>query len=64
MSEAALIVDKLKAAAELLERVAADRALLAALTLEERTRLLTAAGEIYCPDTSERRRLVKARIRI
>lgn len=54
---------RLKEVSALLERVASDRTLLASLTLEERTRLLTAAGEIYCPDPRERRRLVKARIR-
>jgi len=53
----------LRRATELLEKVAGDRGLLAHLTVEERTRLMTAAGEIYCPDVSERRRLVKARIR-
>jgi NAD(P)-dependent dehydrogenase (short-subunit alcohol dehydrogenase family) len=53
----------LKAATELLERLAADRALLAQLSVEDRTRLLTAAGEIYCPDVRARRRLVKAKIR-
>jgi NAD(P)-dependent dehydrogenase (short-subunit alcohol dehydrogenase family) len=55
--------DQILAAAALLEKVAADRALLAQLSLEERTRLLTAAGEVYCPDLQERRRLVKARIK-
>jgi len=54
---------RLKAATELLEKVAGDRALLAQLSIEERTRLLTAAGEIYCPDLKERRRLVKARVK-
>ena len=54
---------ELKAAAELLERVAANRALLAGLTVEERTRLLKAAGDIYTPNVSERRRLVKAKVR-
>ena len=55
--------DQLRAATELLEKVAGDRALLAQLSLEERTRLLTAVGEIYCPDLKERRRLVKARVK-
>lgn len=55
--------DQLKAAAAALEAAAANRALLAQLTVEERTRLLTAAGEIYCPDVRERRRLVRARIK-
>ncbi|MFO1487755.1 MAG: SDR family oxidoreductase [Verrucomicrobiota bacterium] len=54
---------KLIAAAELLEQVADNRALLAQLSVEERTRLLTAAGEIYCPDVNQRRRLVKARVK-
>ena len=57
------VAARLKAATELLEKVAGDRALLAQLTIEERTRLLTAAGDIYCPDLKERRRLVKARVK-
>jgi NAD(P)-dependent dehydrogenase (short-subunit alcohol dehydrogenase family) len=57
------LATRLRAATEALERAAADRALLAALSTEERTRLLKAAGDIYCPDVSERRRLVKARVR-
>src|ERR1035437_7831002 len=51
---------QLKAAAELLEKAAANRALLAELSVEDRTRLLKAAGDIYCPDVAQRRRLVKA----
>jgi NAD(P)-dependent dehydrogenase (short-subunit alcohol dehydrogenase family) len=54
---------RLQAAAELLEQVAGNRALLAGLSVEARTRLLQAAGEIYNPDVGERRRLVKARVR-
>ena len=57
------LLAQLKATAELLEKVAGNRALLAQLSVEERTRLLTAAGEIYCPDLKERRRLVKARVK-
>jgi len=52
-----------KAVVELLERVAKDRALLAALPEEERTRLVQAAGEVFCPDLRERRRLVKEKSR-
>ncbi|MEO6788515.1 MAG: oxidoreductase, partial [Chthoniobacteraceae bacterium] len=55
--------EALKAAVELLERVAADRALIAALSEEDRTRLVQAAGEVFCPDLKERRRLVKAKTR-
>lgn len=55
--------EELKAATGLLERIAADRALLAALTEQERTRLVQAAGDVFCPDLRERRRLVKAKVR-
>ncbi|HEX5580215.1 MAG TPA: SDR family NAD(P)-dependent oxidoreductase [Gemmatimonadaceae bacterium] len=48
------------AATELLEEIVADRALLASLGAEERTRLLAAAGRVSRPDAVERRRLVKA----
>ena len=55
--------EQLRAATALLEQVARNRALLAQLPVEERRRLLTAAGDIYCPDLKERRRLVKARVK-
>ncbi len=55
--------ERMRAAMELLEQMAANRALLAALPVEERARLLKAAGDIYCPDVTQRRRLVKARVR-
>src|SRR5450756_2925696 len=61
-NEAALA--QLKAAAEILEKASANRALLGALTEEERTRLLKAAGDIYCPNVAERRRLVKAKVKL
>jgi len=62
-SDANDLTARLRAATEILEKAAGDRALLASLAVEERTRLLKAAGDIYCPDVSERRRLVKARVR-
>ncbi|HTH48899.1 MAG TPA: SDR family oxidoreductase [Candidatus Limnocylindria bacterium] len=55
--------ERLKAAADILEMAVKDRALLAGLSIADRTRLLTAAGDIYCPDLKERRRLVKARVK-
>jgi NAD(P)-dependent dehydrogenase (short-subunit alcohol dehydrogenase family) len=55
---------KLKAATQILELAAGDRAVLAELSVEERTRLLTAAREIFSPDVKERRRLVKAKARL
>jgi hypothetical protein len=57
------IAERLQAAAELLEAVAADRALLAQMSAEERARLLQAAGDVFCPDVGERRRLTKAKQR-
>jgi len=54
---------QLRAAAEILEKAVTNRALLGQLSEEERTRLLKAAGEIYCPDVSQRRRMVKARVK-
>ena len=53
------LAERLKSAVELLEAVAANRALLAAVPVEERTRLLTAAGKVYSPDVTQRRRLLK-----
>src|SRR5437764_9703520 len=53
------VVERLREATALLERVAADRALLAALTSEERRRLMQAAGEVVDPDPAARRRLLK-----
>ena len=61
--DSAALLAQLKTTVELLEKVAGNRALLAQLSVEERTRLLTVAGEIYCPDLKERRRLVKARVK-
>ncbi|TAL03666.1 MAG: SDR family oxidoreductase [Verrucomicrobia bacterium] len=56
-------LEQLRAAAAILEKAARDRALLGAMSEAERTRLLKAAGEIYCPDVRERRRLVKAKVK-
>jgi NAD(P)-dependent dehydrogenase (short-subunit alcohol dehydrogenase family) len=55
--------EQLRAAAEILEQAAKDRALLGQLSVADRTRLLKAAGEIYAPDVNQRRRLVKATIK-
>lgn len=51
-------------ARELLERLSGDRALLASLPQEERTRLLQVAGELYCPDPVQRRRILKDKKRL
>ncbi len=52
---------KLREATELLESVARDRALLGALTVEERARLLSAAADVFNPDVAQRRRFTKAK---
>ena len=51
--------DQLRAAIEVLEAVAANRSLLADLPLADRTRLLSAAGDVYSPDIEARRRQIK-----
>ncbi len=57
------VADRLRAATELLEAVAADRSLLRALGEEERIRLLNAAGDVFSPDIEARRQQAKARRR-
>ncbi len=58
-----VLTQRLRAALELLETAAANRTVIADLTEDERRRLVNAAGDIFCPDVSERRRVVKARVR-
>ena len=52
--------ERLRAAAELLESIVDNRALLAGVPEDERTRLLRIAGELSRPDAITRRQLVKA----
>ncbi len=54
---------RLAAAAELLEAVAGNRGLLAELSKDERQRFIRAAGDVFCPDVSARRKLTKAMVR-
>ncbi|HXH87880.1 MAG TPA: SDR family oxidoreductase [Gaiellaceae bacterium] len=51
--------ERLKAATDALEEIVRDRSLLRDLSLEERTRLLTAAADVHNPDVVARRRLNK-----
>ncbi len=53
--------DALRDAIEVLEAVVADRGLLAALSSEERTRLIQASGAVFMPDTQARRQLTRQR---
>ena len=57
------IHDQLREATELLESIVHDRTLLLDLPEEDRTRLMKVAGEVYCPDVKQRRRLLKAKIK-
>lgn len=55
------MIERLRAATELLEAVAVDRSPLEALSDAERVRFLNAAGDVFCPDVEERRQRSKAR---
>jgi NAD(P)-dependent dehydrogenase (short-subunit alcohol dehydrogenase family) len=55
--------EQILAAIKLLEKAGANRALLSGLSEEEQMRLTRAAGELYCPDLKQRRKLVKARVK-
>nr|MBA3970388.1 SDR family NAD(P)-dependent oxidoreductase [Gemmatimonadota bacterium] len=52
--------EQIRAAADLLETIVADRALLAEASAEDRLRLLKAAGQVSRPDAMDRRRLLQA----
>jgi NAD(P)-dependent dehydrogenase (short-subunit alcohol dehydrogenase family) len=54
------LAERLQAASDLLQAIAKDRRLLAELSPEQRAVFMQAAGEVYCPDPVERRRLLKA----
>ena len=54
-------IETIRAATELLEGIARDRAALQQLPEEDRIRFLNAAGDVFCPDVEERRRRLKAR---
>jgi NAD(P)-dependent dehydrogenase (short-subunit alcohol dehydrogenase family) len=54
---------RLRSLAEELEQIVADRSVLEGLSVEERKRLLSAAGDVFCPDTNERRRYTRAKRR-
>jgi NAD(P)-dependent dehydrogenase (short-subunit alcohol dehydrogenase family) len=52
--------ERLRAVTEALEEIVRDRGLLASLSVDERTRLLTAAADVHNPDLEQRRRWSKA----
>jgi NAD(P)-dependent dehydrogenase (short-subunit alcohol dehydrogenase family) len=50
------LAERLRATTELLDSIVRDRSLLKGLSVEERTRLLSAAGDVFNPDAAARRR--------
>jgi NAD(P)-dependent dehydrogenase (short-subunit alcohol dehydrogenase family) len=54
------IATQIRAAVELLERIALDRRLLGHADKEDQRRLVHAAGEVWTPDPAQRRALTKA----
>jgi len=62
-AETAELLQRLRGATEQQRAIAGDRTLLLDIPLAERTRLLKAAGQVYCPDATQRRRLLKTRQR-
>jgi len=59
-STVASFVERVSSTIEMLEAIAADRALLDQLSSEDRERLHRAVAEFYNPDPIARRRMVKA----
>ncbi len=55
--------EQLRAAIQVLEKVAANRALMTCLSPEEYSRLNRVAAEIFLPDPKAKRQFIKARIR-
>jgi len=53
------LIDRLRAAADVLESVASNRELLAGVPAEDRERLVRVAGEVYMPDPIVRRHRLK-----
>jgi NAD(P)-dependent dehydrogenase (short-subunit alcohol dehydrogenase family) len=54
------VAAQIRAAADLLERIAADRRLLSHAGKDDQRRLVHAAGEVWTPDPAQRRALTKA----
>ena len=61
--KAAALVDEVRSAVAVLERIVADRTLLVQVPPDDQRRLLQAAGHAYAPDAASRRQLVRATAR-
>ena len=55
------MADRIAEATEILEAIAKDRSLLDGVSDHDHSRLVAAAGDVYCPDVTERRLRTKAR---
>jgi NAD(P)-dependent dehydrogenase (short-subunit alcohol dehydrogenase family) len=64
LDEASLDLDQVRACVELLERIVADRGVLAEVPLELRQALLIAAGKVSRPQSYQEKRLVKTLRRV
>jgi NAD(P)-dependent dehydrogenase (short-subunit alcohol dehydrogenase family) len=58
------LLERLRQTIETLEAIVNDRRLLAAISADERKRLLMAAGAVFTPDQAARRRMIKAVARL
>jgi NAD(P)-dependent dehydrogenase (short-subunit alcohol dehydrogenase family) len=58
------LLEKMRQTIETLEAIVNDRRLLAAISPDDRKRLLMAAGAVFTPDQAERRRMIKAVTRL
>jgi NAD(P)-dependent dehydrogenase (short-subunit alcohol dehydrogenase family) len=54
------LLERMRQTIETLEEIVNDRRLLAAISADDRKRLLMAAGAVFTPDQAERRRMIKA----
>jgi len=57
------LLDRVRAATDLLEAIVADRSLLVSVPRDVQRRLLQATGHVYSPDPAARRQLVRATVR-
>ena len=60
LDDQAALLERLRITIDTLERIIADRGLIALLPADERIRLRQVAGDFYTPDATARRKLMKA----
>lgn len=60
LDDQAALLERLRITIDTLERILANRGVIALLSVEERIRLRQLAGDVYLPDAAARRKLMKA----